>query len=155
MSWRCCKDTDARNKINCQIIFGILRDQKNTSLLSQAVKMAPSAAGNALLFCCGSGCGQRWERWAAAMLSADEQCSGCCLGQLRWEQDPAGTRARGMPGTPTAAQDLVASPVPMGSARPEGAQPHGQPLMGRLSLALLSGQSHYPHQHITMPLKDI
>lgn len=34
-----------RNKINCQIIFRILRDQKNTSLLSQAVKMAPSAAG--------------------------------------------------------------------------------------------------------------
>lgn len=59
MSWRCCKDTDARNKINCQIIFRIFKRSKNTSSFSPAVKMAPSAAGEFAFVLLVSGCGQR------------------------------------------------------------------------------------------------
>lgn len=59
MSWRCCKDTDSRNKINCQIIFRIFKRSKNTSSFSPAVKMAPSAAGEFAFVFLVSGCGQR------------------------------------------------------------------------------------------------
>lgn len=154
MSWRCCKDRDARNKINCQIIFGILRDQKNTSLLSQAVKMAPSAAGNELLCCCGSGCGQRWERWAAAMLSAMSNAVDAA------QHSSDGSRARRGHGHVDArdthcSPGLGGQPCSNGVSTARGCSAHGQPRVGCLSWALLSGQSHYPHQHITVPLKDI
>lgn len=59
MSWRCCKDTDSRNKINCQIIFRIFKRSKNTSSFSPAIKMAPSAAGEFAFVLLVSGCGQR------------------------------------------------------------------------------------------------
>jgi len=142
MSWRCCKDTDARNKINCQIIFGILRDQKNPSLLSQAVKMAPSAAANELLFCCRSGCGQRWERWAAVMLTAVQRALPGTA--------PVGTGHGGDTGTEHAG-DTHCSPGLGGQSMFQWGQhgrkvpgPTGSPTRDTCPGHVLSGQPHCP-----------
>lgn len=115
-----------RNKINCQIIFRILRDQKNTSLLSQAVKMAPSAAGEFAFVSlvvwlwtkARSGSGSeglgRCGRHHGAMQWVLLHCMGTSGGHgtlwgARGSPGGMGTpRARGMP---TEAQCLVAGPL--------------------------------------------
>lgn len=76
MSWRCCKDTDSRNKINCQIIFRIFKRSKNTSSFSPAVKMAPSAAGEFAFVLLVSGCGQRPGVAPVAKRGAEQSWAG-------------------------------------------------------------------------------
>lgn len=52
MSWRYCKDTDSRNKINCQIIFRIFKRSKKYFLVQPSrKKWHLQLLGNLLLFC--------------------------------------------------------------------------------------------------------
>lgn len=123
MSWRCCKDTDSRNKINCQIIFRIFKRSKNTSSFSPAVKMAPSAAGEFAFVLLVSGCGQKPGVAPAAERGAEQSRAGrqrwCGDGnavsvgcRCWWHKSPATEKPLAESCAPTKLGRCSHSPVP-------------------------------------------